>query len=437
MSYLAPVEQNTLTREYLKSAHILIVDQNSSARVGLKKLLVSTGAKLHQIYLASMFEEAEDMIRTYKPGLVFCDYQIEGKFGLDLLQKQRQEHPKETQQCIFILVTGNTSQSAVAQAAEEDIDAYILKPYTIESFMISLNQAIQIKVRPSDYLKLIQAGKELLEKNQFDDAMSTFRAAITKDSKPSLACFYEGLTHFKKTSLDGCEASYKKGIGFNKIHYKCLVGLFDLLMSSKKYEAAYEIVQKIVRFFPANPKRLSTVLKLAIQTKNYSDIDAFYQSFLKIDARNDELIKCVCAALIVCGKHFFEIQDQKMGVDLVQKASVTAARRPTILKKAIETLVQYDQVSEAKQILKRFSIPSEEDPHYAVGSLLISSKELKADIVASRGQELLKKGINDLVVYRITIESFEKLGKRDRAQELQDEAVKLYPELGYETRKAA
>ena len=57
--------------------------------------------------------------------------------------------------------------------------------------------------------------------------------------------------------------------------------------------------------------------------------------------------------------------------------------------------------------------------------------------MARRGQELLKKGINDLVVYRITIESFEKLGKRDRAQELQDEAVKLYPELGYETRKAA
>ena len=425
-------DPSILTRAYLGSSHVLIVDKNSSARVGLKKLLVSMGAHLQKIHLAGSYEEAEDLIGERKPNLVFCDYQVGGKFGLDLLQKQRQEHSKEANQRIFMLVTSNTSQSAVAQAAEEDIDAYVLKPYTIESFTISLNQAIRLKVQPSEYIKLIQAGKDLLEKNQLDEAMSVFNAALSMDTRPSLACFYVGLTHFRKSCPDGSAMSYQKGLGLNKIHYKCLVGLFDLLMYSKKYDAAYEVVQQTVRFFPANPKRLSTVLKLAIQTKHYSDVDAYYQGFLKIDERSEEMIKSVCAALIVCGKHYLEILEHKTGVDLIQKASVSAAGSHSILKKAIETLVQFDQVADAKTVLKRFAKPTEEDPQYAVASLVISSKENKAELVAGRGQELLRNGVNDREVYRVTIESFKKIGKADRAQELRDEAAKLYPEFKHE-----
>jgi len=364
-------DQNLHSQEYLKKSQVLVVDHNPSARMGIKKILLEMGAQRQQVHLASSFREAEDLIRAHKPSLVLCEYQIEGKFGLDLLQKQRQEKPQETNHCIFILVTGNTSQSAVAQAAEEDIDAYILKPYTIESFTASLNRAIQIKIHPSEYLQLVHAGKDLLEKDQLDEAMSIFNSAMSKDSNPSLACFYAGLTHLKKSCLHETEISYQKGLGFNRIHYKCLTGLFDLLMSLEKFEAAYEVAQKIVRFFPANPKRLSAILRLAIQTKHYSDVDAFYQGILQTDERNEDLVKCICAALIVCGKHFFENQDQKMGVNLIQKAIVTAAGSHFILRKAIEALIQYNQVEEATSVLKRFSSPSEEDPQYAVASFLI------------------------------------------------------------------
>jgi CheY-like chemotaxis protein len=438
MNIPAAPDLNALTKDFLRSCHVLIVDQNASARVGLKKLLVSLGAQLHQIHTANSYEEAENLIHAHKPKLLLCDYQIEGKFGLDLLQKLRQEHQQESSQCIFILVTSNTSQSAVAQAAEEDVDAYILKPYTIEGFTISLNQAIQVKLQPSEYLQLVQTGKDLLEKDQLDDALSVFKLAINKDGKPSLACFYEGLTHFKKEYLEGSEISYNTGLRFNKIHYKCLVGLFDLLMSLNKYEPAYQIVQRIVRFFPANPKRLSTVLKLAIQTKHYSDINSLYEEFLKIENRSEELTKCVCAALIVCGKHFFEIHDENTAIDLVQKASVSAAGSHFLLRKAIDVLILYDQVNVAQLVLKRFSNPSEEDPQYAVASFLIYSKEANTELVASRGQTLLKNGVNDPDIYRVTIDCFEKLGKKQRAQELRDEMNKIFSkDVAHETREIA
>jgi tetratricopeptide (TPR) repeat protein len=204
---------------------------------------------------------------------------------------------------------------------------------------IGNTRAIQIKTQPSDYLKLISQGKELLENNQLDDAMTVFELAMHQGSKPGLACFYEGLVNFKKEFLDGSQTSYEKGLSFNKIHYKCLVALFDLFMSLHKYEAAYEIVQKIVRFFPANPKR--------------------------------------------------------------------------------------------------FSVQSEEDPIFAVAAFMVGTKEAKPDLLASRGLEPLKRGLTEIEVYRVTIDALEKLGQRDRAVEIREEAVKLYPELNQEIENAA
>ena len=57
--------------DFLKKTSILIVDQNSSARVGLKKLLVTMGASLQKIFQASSFEEAEDLIKSQGAELVF------------------------------------------------------------------------------------------------------------------------------------------------------------------------------------------------------------------------------------------------------------------------------------------------------------------------------------------------------------------------------
>jgi hypothetical protein len=53
------------------------------------------------------------------------------------------------------MVTGNSSQSAVSpEAAEEDVDTFILKPYTIEIFSsVCFLKAAMAKLYPSDYMK--------------------------------------------------------------------------------------------------------------------------------------------------------------------------------------------------------------------------------------------------------------------------------------------
>src|SRR5688572_15134958 len=118
--------------KFLSSRKILIADPSAAARSGIFRVFQDLGAKTNQITLVNSFKQALDQMEVVKPHIVIAEYELGRRCGLDLLQSQRQQQPEQTKDTLFVVVTSNTSQSAVARAAEEDIDAYVLKPFTVE-----------------------------------------------------------------------------------------------------------------------------------------------------------------------------------------------------------------------------------------------------------------------------------------------------------------
>ena len=216
--------------QFLNENRILIADTSSASRVRLAATLVELGVRSSNLILTGSYEEADEKLKTGKPKpkLVLCDYMLGKRSGLDLLQTARSAPSSEDD--VFILVTGNTSQSAVARAAEEDVDSFILKPYTLETLKSALVSAVIAKVYPTEYIKLIRKGKDELFGGKLDEAIKTFDDAMKLESNPTLAHFYRGYAQKMKKTLDQAEESFKEGLGLNKIHYKCLIGLFDLLI---------------------------------------------------------------------------------------------------------------------------------------------------------------------------------------------------------------
>ena len=115
--------------QFLKENNILIADTSNVASGRLASTLAEFGARRSQITIEDTFESAQKAIRNYKPKLILCDYYPGTNSGLDLLQDQRREF-QDSKNSIFVLITANASQSTVARAAEEDIDSFIIKPYT-------------------------------------------------------------------------------------------------------------------------------------------------------------------------------------------------------------------------------------------------------------------------------------------------------------------
>jgi two-component system chemotaxis response regulator CheY len=413
--------------EYVNQGRILITDTSSASRVRLAATLTELGVQSSKITLADSFESGEEAMRTHKPRLVICDYTLGRKSGLDLLQMQRSEFKENEDSCIFILVTGNSSQTAVARAAEEDVDSFILKPYTLETLRAGLVNAVLAKIRPSQYLLVIREGKKLLFTGDPEAANKKFEEAIPLDSAPTLAYYYRAQCQGLLNVLERAEASYEEGLNLNKIHYKCLVGLFDLLSEQKRHDQAYGVVKKIAQYFPANPKRLASVLRLAILTENYDDMESYYRTFTVIDGRTDELVRYMCSALIVCGKYYLIRKHRTKAVEVFEKAAVTCAGQVQFLKFIVETLVEYHLSESAMDFYIRYRNVDPASDMSRTLEYLVTAEKGSLSQSLEKGRALLKLGVKHPMVYRALIKTCMDSGLEDTGRDLAQYAVKAWP----------
>jgi CheY-like chemotaxis protein len=420
--------QKTL-KEYLSHNSILIVDSVSSARVNLASALTKMGAPRQKMSLVGSLAEARDEIQKLKPKLVFSDFMIGSESGLDLLQDQKVAYTKdELKKAVFVLVTSNASQSTVARAAEEDVDTFIIKPYTMDTLTKALASSIQVKLNPSRYLELIELGKEELFKNNFDQAIDFFEDAMGEHDQPTLACFYAGQAEFMKAAISSAASNYDKGLSYNKIHYKCLVGMYDLLMAQKKYHEAYDIIRRLSQYFPANPKRLSSVLRLAILTEHFEDMEGYYQIYLRIPERNDDLIKYMCSALVVTGKYYLRTKNRSRAVKLFEAASVSAGGRTNFTTYAIEALVNFNILNEAEKFLERLRTLAPASKDFQISKFLIST--LQDDLIGSiqQGRNLIREGIETPAVYEKLIAQSKTGQYHEEVENLLEVASKKWPD---------
>lgn len=421
-----------LFADYVGNNKVFIVDISTASRRRLTKILSDLGAKGYNIVSHSTFEQAETEMEKVKPKIVISDYYLGNRSGLDLLQSQRENFPKDTKDSLFVIITANSSQSAVARAAEEDVDCFILKPYTLESLRHTLVRATLEKIYPSDYRKAIDAGKELMFDGQLDEAEAKFKEALDLDKKPSLAYFYLGQVEVMKKALDDAMGSYNEGLKFNNIHYKCMTGLYDLLCRKEKYEQAYAVVRKISKFFPANPKRIREVFRLAIITKNFDDMDEYYEVFKTLDVRTDELIRIVCSALMVTGKLRFHENKITEAVSCFDRAALTAEGRGHFLRPMIEMLVGFDLISDAERLIKRFAPKDQKGVDFLSCDFLIFDRKNVPGKVLDRARSLIKGGIETPELYKVFVLRLFQAGKIVEAEDMIKVAREKWPDLNKE-----
>jgi CheY-like chemotaxis protein len=416
-----------LFKEFLKTNQVLIIDKSSASRRRLTKTIVDMGGKRNLVHSVAHFQEAVDIINEHKPQLVLSDFDLKGGSGFDLFKEYRDTLPDE-KKATLILITSNISQSAVAKAAEEDVDSFIIKPYTVKSLEKSLVKAVIAKLHPSNYIKKIDEGKELLVNKEFEKALEVFKEAVQLHKKPSLALFYEGQAKYFLEMKESAQSDYKEGLSFNSIHYKCQIGLYELLMSEKRHLEAYEVVKNIAKYFPANPDRLQEVIRLAMITENYADMDQYYEIFVNLDHRTDSVVNYVCSGLYILGKFYFQNALEKKGRDIFEKVGVSCAGRSKFLRAMINELVKYRFHDDAQRLLSRFPAGENESEDYLVSEYLAQSAEAGEANNIQNGLGLINKGIKDYQCFKIMINAMRAEGYSDKVAEYETQAKALWPE---------
>jgi DNA-binding NarL/FixJ family response regulator len=329
---------------YMSAATILVVDDSFTYRVALKQTLVSFGVQTENIFLAKNLKEARSYIEKVKPHIVLSDFLLDDGVSTNLIETNKD--------FIFILVSSVATQAAVAKAAEVEVDQFIFKPYSQLHLKDVLEGVIQKKSEPSESAQYIEDGKELLSIGEFDKAAILFEHAKTDPKSFARACAYLAEIKKLKNDLDSAFKSFREGLTSSEVHFRCLIGLFNALLQSSRKEEAYSVLKDILIHFPECPERLVKALNMAVETKNFVDIEEMHIVFQFMYDKPEKLLNHMSSALLVNGHYHLKHKNQSAALESFVRGISIGKGHDKFTSYVKEKLTQYGLENKLEEVLK-------------------------------------------------------------------------------------
>ncbi len=408
----------------------LVVDPSASFGQVIVSCLKELGFAENKIFFSRKYNESNEIINKEKPQILITEYFVDRKLGMQLIHQQASVLPKESMR-VSVLVTHNRSASAIAEAAEELVDDYILKPFSMGMMSARLRTLIQKKLNPPEYLVHIGLGKKFLDENNYQKAREEFQLALKLEKKPTLALFYEGYTNLVQNDFGIAIDSFRKGLDIQPLHYKCLIGEFDAFYEQKKYDEAYTVAPKIVDNYPLSPKRLGNLFIAAVFSKNLDDIPKYYDVFTKLDRRTQELTQVFSAALLTAGKFQIKANNLEKAVECFELGINVVGADPQYIDKVIRELLKMKSsgAHAASGIIAKFPSQDIGGKVHSALSFLVDQYLRPRHQVIEQGRKLVGQGYADKDCYVTLVRLLTDDEKVVLAEDVAAKAVKDFPDI--------
>lgn len=418
---------NSEIKDYLNNKKALILDSSGALRTIVKNTLVKAGIEADRVFSSSQFENSIEYIKKEKPQIIISDLVVQDRSCLELMEYLNGyiEVPSNR---AFIVVTTSANESSVASAAEEDVDGYLLKPFSTMELENYINKIIYSKVNPSDFVSTIEMGKKEITSNNYELALKLLNTAILMSDKPALAYYYIGeVLRRQNKSLDALEV-FNNGLQHVSIHYKCLVGKFEALDELEKNKEAYEVVKLLTQHFPISSQRLGKIFRLAVYTRNFTDVEKYFDIFQNLDFVSDELRKIVQAALFICAKFLLHGNRVDEALEVIDKAVITSKLDEHFLYKSIYLLLDNRLYEPAEKLLSRYPSDKRTNKEYQQLLFLVLFGTGHEQNACELGKVLVTQNRATAEIYKIYAELLLKQNRLIQAENICYTALKDFPE---------
>jgi DNA-binding response OmpR family regulator len=413
---------------FLKEENVLVVEPSVSFAQTLIQLLKEARVPEKNIFHVRGYEEAATVIETKKPKILITEYAVGATNGISLVPLQMKNYDESVK--IATLITHDSTSTTIAEAAEEHVDAYILKPFSIGDFGKRLNKVIQSKLTPSPFQEKIKSGKALLKDKEFAMAALEFKEAIKIKERSPLGYYYVGQALHLQKSIPEASTEYRKGLQINPLHYKCLLGEFDSHFEQGDYINAYGVAQKIASRFPISPKRMGNIFISLVFSHHLEDITSYFQMYRELEFRPIELTKIFGAALLTAGKYNLKRNQIAKGNECFAMGVTVMGPDISYLETIIRELLKTKSPEMAKIYLSLFPAAEVGKKVHSQMSFLIDLQSIgDRDILIEKGKKLVAQGFADRESYRQLVQYLVDLNKTVLAEDITGKAVRDFPEL--------
>lgn len=414
--------------DYFENKKWLILDVSASTRTSLKKSIAQVGSKMSNMIDADNFLDAQKIIEKEKPHYIIGSKQINGGSTVQLFDSHLKAVPNRLNAGFFI-IADQSSIDEVALALEYEMDGIIALPFTGASVIESVVLSVTHKVAPSTYLNKIEEGRFSLLNGNLERAMESFQTAVTLNKHPYEGFYFLGQIYDERELKEKAIASFEESITHNAEYFKSLNKLRTLYSHQKEFKKAYDINLVMAKKFPTPPEKIPELIRLSIINQKYEDINNYLSLYRTIQSQDKLAQTYLSAGLAVLGKYFINLNDLDKGIDALRGSFKFSNGKYEILKSISQT---FEDCHKLDILFSMFEeIDMEQWPENAQGIYfhafhLTSNDDLKVIMI---GEQLLKKKIKDVLIYKGLIERSIKLKRKSGALEsLILEATKDFPE---------
>ena len=280
-----------------KQMTFLIVDDMDNMRRSIRAMLklINFGKHHHEAANgkeAWKFMSGESAVVDF----VISDWNMPKTNGTELLNLIRSS--KRWKDIPFLMITAESNQSIVAEAAENDVDAYLTKPFVTATLELKIKELLNLVVNPSPLTQLLRKADEYSEKNQIDQAIECVTIAVKSNLRSSKPLRELGRLYLKKDAIDKALTCFQRATEINRLDLPSFQYLGQITLKLGDTEKALTYFTKAMELSPRNTDRALKLATLLLGRQKLAEADKIFKVMLRnnpddIDLANEVADMCL------------------------------------------------------------------------------------------------------------------------------------------------
>lgn len=264
-------------KDYFKNGYVLIADDMPNMRRTLRNMLKQMGVE--------MMLEADDgtsALQTLRANtgckFALLDWNMPRMNGINTAKEIRAD--ESIHDTPILLVTAEMELHFVAQAGEVGVNGYIIKPFILKTLQGKIQNIIDARENPPEYIILLKQGEELVRLGQYREALSLFERV--KEMKESARIHVQiGETFELLGEFDKAHASYTKAARQNEKFLKAYIRSANLHLKQGNEEEALEMLLQATTISPSNAERHIAIGKIFLNKGNESKAEHAFSAAIR------------------------------------------------------------------------------------------------------------------------------------------------------------
>ncbi|MBI4827756.1 MAG: tetratricopeptide repeat protein [Nitrospinae bacterium] len=365
-----------LTIEHLR---VLVADDAANMRRTVRNMLRALGVP--HVVEADNGETAWEALNARDVNFVICDWHMPRLPGMELLRRVRDN--AGLRDIPFLMITAEVSESRIAQAAETEVDGYLLKPFMAKTLEEKIRLILRKKERPSQFDIHMRNGRLLAERKIFDESLTEYRKALELKPDSARARHAIGEVCLMMGNTSKAEQWLLEAARANPQYVRAHESLGEFYQNQGRDDRAVAFLERAAEISPHSADRQLRLGKLYLKGGDPRKADLAFQAALESDALNANLRTEIGEIYLASGEENKAAAAFKSSLSIVE--SVHVYNRLGI---ALRRKKRYDEaIKEYQKALK--VAPNDEAIYYNMGRAWLEMGDYaKAEESLARALEL-------------------------------------------------